>query len=259
MSDMTIQQGTVGQEIEVYANPLIMTSTTDWACSLTITAPDGTVVLTRAVTDTNVGATRFVDTLAVGETAALPVETYTMVITLVNILLVPAFISTETHNIMIEPAGAGYSNHEIVKGGNSFGTYAEILEELSMMPTLAQANGVDRLTMKAAAIQAWYNVGRLTVEFGNEIYTTLDFDEDVLSLLTATEVRKLRRAQLIETDFILGGNPVEQRRRLGLMSDSSGESAHFFRPSKPIELAICRDAAMELSPHVRYSAGVGRG
>ena len=82
-------------------------------------------------------------------------------------------------------------------------------------------------------------------------------DADI-GLLQPKTYQRLLRAQVIEADDVLGGNPIEARRRLGLISDSAGESAHFFRTSKPLNLPCCRGAIDELRGIVSWGLHVRR-
>lgn len=68
----------------------------------------------------------------------------------------------------------------------------------------------------------------------------------------------LKRAQVIEANFLLGGDPIEQVRSQGLMSQTVGESSQFYRATKPLELAISRRAIAELRGYVVYSLRRGR-
>lgn len=69
----------------------------------------------------------------------------------------------------------------------------------------------------------------------------------------------LRLAQVAEADVILGGDPIEARRRDGLMLESVGESKQMFRPGKPLELPVSRRALSYLGQFVSFSRRIGRG
>jgi hypothetical protein len=88
-----------------------------------------------------------------------------------------------------------------------------------------------------------------------------------LSLLTPTQYNNLpirfraalRKAQVAEADAILGGDPVEARRREGLMLESIGEVKQMYRAGKPIDLPVSKRALQYLSQFVTFSKRVGRG
>lgn len=69
----------------------------------------------------------------------------------------------------------------------------------------------------------------------------------------------LRKAQVAEADAILAQDPVEERRRQGLLSDAVGESRQTFKNSKPLELPVCKRALGYLSYFVTFGKRIGRG
>lgn len=255
LGHVTIVKGASGEPINV--GHTLMVDTANWMCRLEVKTDDE-VLLSRAVTD--IAAGQFVAALSKEEVNSFEVETYTLELTLTNGVDFPEpLVDVQVYMLFVEPAPATSANHSLSVGSNTFAPYANLLGQLTKMPMLMQAATVDRLSLKAACIQAWHNIGKLTVNFGNGYSTTRDFDVAAIGELSEQQRQQLIEAQLIEADFLLGGNPIEQRRRMGLMSDSSGESAHFFRPTKPVVLAVCRDAALALAPYVRFSAELGRG
>lgn len=88
-----------------------------------------------------------------------------------------------------------------------------------------------------------------------------------LALLTPTQFSflpirfkaALRQAQVTEADEIMGGDPVDVRRREGLLLESIGEVKQMFRPGKPIDLPVSRRALKYLSQFVTFSKRIGRG
>lgn len=88
-----------------------------------------------------------------------------------------------------------------------------------------------------------------------------------LSLLTPTQYGRLperfktalRLAQVAEADSILGGDPVELRRREGLLLESIGESKQMFRTGKPLDLPVSKRALRYLSAFVTMTKRIGRG
>jgi hypothetical protein len=69
----------------------------------------------------------------------------------------------------------------------------------------------------------------------------------------------LRLAQVAEADSILGGDPVELRRREGLLLESIGEVKQMFRTGKPLDLPVSKRALRYLSAFVTFSKRIGRG
>lgn len=68
----------------------------------------------------------------------------------------------------------------------------------------------------------------------------------------------LRRAQIYEADQILKGDPVGEKRRLGIVSESIGEAKMFFNARPPLRLALCEQAIDILSPHLLTRRRIGR-
>ena len=69
----------------------------------------------------------------------------------------------------------------------------------------------------------------------------------------------LRRAQLYEADQILKGDPVGDKRRAGVVSETIGEAKMFFNARPPLRLALCVQAMETLSPYLHSSRRIGRG
>lgn len=243
------------------SNPL----TNDWTCQVKVINGNGDELINRAVSETTGDAMRFLVYLTAAETSTLPVDVYYLVIEIENSVMTPAFNVEQRYILSVEPETAsGFASIVLTPGTNSFDTYENLLNHIMHMPNMDAALNSDRMKLKTALFRAWLNIGILSVEFLDtndkeiEPNSTYDFTTDIMAMLPETSLFKLRNAQCIEADFLLGGNPFEQRRRAGLMSDSTGESSHFMRPTKPVELPVCRDAAMALTPHVRYSAQTGK-
>lgn len=116
--------------------------------------------------------------------------------------------------------------------------------------------------IQIAMAQAWRNISHVSVNItvNNVTYTsTSELDPASLAEMDSKDRRLLIEAQIIEADFLLGGNPVEQRRRMGLMSESIGEVSQFFRTAKPLALPVCLDAIRRLSKFIYNSRRIARG
>lgn len=68
----------------------------------------------------------------------------------------------------------------------------------------------------------------------------------------------LAKAQLVEADVILGGDPIEAKRQQGLILDSIGESRQMFRRGTPLNLQVSRRALAYLSRFIITSKRLGR-
>lgn len=146
-------------------------------------------------------------------------------------------------------------------GVTGFGTMGELMIQSTRMPELDELLAFSPEKITEALAGAYFNIGRLNVELkaGNVTFnSTFDMKaEDVLALDTRDRLR-LIQAQLIEANFLLGGNPVEQRRRMGLLSESVGEVSQFFRTVRPVILPVSDDCARILSPYIRRSLRIAR-
>jgi hypothetical protein len=64
----------------------------------------------------------------------------------------------------------------------------------------------------------------------------------------------LRRAQIVEANVILGGDPVSdtlmKKRRDGILSEDTGQSKMMFRSSKPLDIGISRAALSYLTLYI---------
>lgn len=158
-------------------------------------------------------------------------------------------------------------------GQNSFGLYEDAVLEAFNRVDLAAFNSASKEEKIAALVTAYYNIGRLGVSFkGNSRYrhpvlpaerahlvrSTQDLDAQDLDALPTELRRQLMQAQLIEADDILGGNPIERQRLAGLLSHSAGESTHFYRTTKPLDLPVNRKTAQALWGIISYAVSISR-
>ena len=178
------------------------------------------------------------------------------------------FIAMSANELVIE------SENLLFPGENSFATYQQLTLESFDMTDLNTFRDATKDEQTAALITAYYNTGSMSVAF----YSNRDLSDpssvgaDELLRLTSTRkltasqllllkpevLKQLMRCQLAEADSILGGNPIERQRSLGLLSHSAGESTHFYRTTKPLELAISKRAAVELRGVINYAIRISR-
>lgn len=150
----------------------------------------------------------------------------------------------------------------LVAGVNSFGSYTEIAKEVALGDMGFYLREQKRMTQESILLQAWRNIAllQLHLETSTGLLYTNVYDMDEISYVTLPErtKRQLRQAQIIESDHLLGINPVEDRRRMGILSDKSGETGHFFRTAKPLDLPVYRETARHLKGLIVNSLHVGR-
>jgi hypothetical protein len=68
----------------------------------------------------------------------------------------------------------------------------------------------------------------------------------------------LRRAQVAEADDLLSGDPIEERRRMGLLSETIKDSSMMFRSGKPLDLGVSAKAFAYLRGYVQFRKTLGR-
>jgi hypothetical protein len=71
--------------------------------------------------------------------------------------------------------------------------------------------------------------------------------------------RALRQAQVVEANYILGGEPDDARRTAGVIEEKIGESTTKFVQGHMLTLPVCRRALGYLSYYVSFAKRIGRG
>lgn len=84
--------------------------------------------------------------------------------------------------------------------------------------------------------------------------TVQDFTES----FPAVFQNALKRAQLVEADNLLNGDPVGDKRRQGIITETIGESKVFLSSRAPLQLPICRAAIDQLSGYLYRSTQLRR-
>lgn len=238
-----------------------------------LTASSVSVVVTVAGVETHNAVVAFADAVANGivipgaatvitERRAFAVFTYEFKDDQGNL------ISAAANELVIE------SDNLLSAGENSFGTYQDLILESFDMTDLDAFKSATKEEQVAALITAYYNIGSMSVSFFQhrdledpstydqgdliEIGSTRKLTPGQLAALKASVRQQLKRSQLAEADSILGGNPIERQRILGLLSHAAGESTHFYRTTKPLELPISKRAAVELRGIINYVVRLSR-
>lgn len=166
---------------------------------------------------------------------------------------------------------------KLTKLTNSFGTLNELLLAKSDMSFLTDLDAVTTDTFQANAIEAWRRLARL-----NFRYKIIDSTADQLSYLQQrrdgyvyikdiTQITQseydsipdemktaLIRAQLVETAQIIAGDPLEDRREAGIVSETVGESKMFFNNRPPLKFPVSRKSLKELEGYFYWSNRLAR-
>ena len=150
----------------------------------------------------------------------------------------------------------------LIPGLNSFQSFSQASLVALDIPALAGWRGAADKDKIAALIEARIRICQLR-------FTNISEGADVGGLATVTPLQfgslsarfrlALCRAQVVEADAILGGDPVDVRRKEGLILESIGEVKQMFRGGKPLELPVSKRALKYLSPFVSFSQRIGRG
>lgn len=188
--------------------------------------------------------------------------------------MVELFVTGEQGIVKLSSEYVIEASSVIAVGINSLQTYPSavlLAYELPNLPGWNAASKTDRMNALAAAYR---NLGKLCLryvsddadnmtrvvtpaEWGSSNITDLNAGQ--LATLPAKYLESLRRAQVYEADFMLGGDEVGDIRRAGIMSATVGESSQFFRTQKPLEGFVCKRAMKELAGYLSNRVSVGRG
>ena len=213
------------------------------------------------------------DTFGVGdESVTVPVNSTvnTLPVGVLRALrVVELYVVSSAGTIKIEQGYFIESEEALVEGTNSFMGYNKALYISYEIPNLPAWNEASRKDRIAALIAARRNIAKLRFRYVFDAYQNI-VDNTVgvadLSLATLSQWQSMplefreaiQRAQLIEADYLLGGDEIGEYRRAGLMSITTGEAKQFFRPAKAIEGAVCRRAMKELTKWVLTHTRISR-
>lgn len=70
--------------------------------------------------------------------------------------------------------------------------------------------------------------------------------------------RAVKRAQLAEANVLLGGDPIADKRKSGMISETVGESSGFFSSKPYLNLPICQQAYEEVKRYVSLKVRIQR-
>lgn len=151
---------------------------------------------------------------------------------------------------------------------NSFATFEQALLYRLDLPALVGWDAATESEQIAAMVTAHDRMTRMTFRYRLSQqaveYNSMDWDEVYYWYVTDMRLRKmvdwvnwpsdfrkaLGIAQVIESDFILDGDPVTEKRDAGIMSMTTGEAKVFFNPKPPLRTTLCREAMRVLGPYL---------
>ncbi|MEO9387051.1 hypothetical protein [Chromobacterium phragmitis] len=121
---------------------------------------------------------------------------------------------------------------------------------LSLSMQLDGWSAADDARKTPALLEAWRRMRQLTFDLSGYQDDRGEVDQSgpftlndatrPLHTLPSRFIDALSVAQLLEADTILGGEPLQDKRLGGLMSETTGESSMMFRPGKPLEMPVSR-------------------
>lgn len=170
----------------------------------------------------------------------------------------------------IFPASVSYlvrANKRLVPVSNSFQTYEQALVAASQLPSVAAWEAADPEDRKNALEEAYRRLTAIGYRIrANEVQEDVIDDQDHIvrptrwPSMTISDWNKLpakfhaalRRAQVVEAADILTNDPAEYKRRLGVLSESIGESSMMFRSGKPLDLGISAAALSQLTGYIEF-------
>lgn len=107
--------------------------------------------------------------------------------------------------------------------------------------------------------EAWLRLNQLSFDTGvPDVFELESLTDEQWAEIPQSNINKMIRAVLVEANIIVGADPVGDRRRSGLLSDSNGESAQFFRQTRPFDAPMTKDALKYLSGLVLWGPRIGR-
>lgn len=254
---------------------------------------DGSVVVARAPLDTFGGGSEAVIEVSAEINAVATVDPATITAAQIDSFFVRESRTVElfctdaagntvllTSTYALEPA------ETLFAGLNSFQSFTQAELVAMDMPQLlgwSAANEKDKIAALIEArlqiCQLRFNIINSNVNWGQDNlnyvpegsyptpYAGMFMFNGNLALITPSNFVKLPprfkmalcRAQVAQADTVLGGDPVDVRRKEGLILESIGEVKQMFRGGKPLELPVSKRALKYLSPFVSFSQRIGRG
>jgi hypothetical protein len=157
---------------------------------------------------------------------------------------------------------------------NSFVTYPEALALRQEFANLAGWDVNDRPRQAAALAEAYRRLCRMSFTcpgvrsnqssvgyaafgtgtdepfFGGRRVRVSALTLEQFDALPETFRRALKRAQLAEANALLGGNPIADKRKAGMISETVGESSAFFQSKPYLNLPISQEAYEEVKRFV---------
>ena len=163
--------------------------------------------------------------------------------------------------------------HLLVIGDNSFQTYNQALVRAASMTDLGTWESSSEEKRIKALEEAYRTIAPINYRYTrdnwqdyaylsvDDVFSVLDLREltkDEILQLPAEFLEALQFGQIAEANFVLGGSRIEDKRSIGLMSETIGESSNMFRTGKPLKLPMSEAAMRYLQGYINFTVRAGR-
>jgi hypothetical protein len=191
--------------------------------------------------------------------------------------VVDLFVLSDGNTITLRSSYAVQQPDPLKVGENTFQSLAGADFQAAHMPNLDGWNNATTEQRIAALVDARIHICQLNftafdnrpegtvarntispAEFFGAARGLADVTADQFMQLPGVFRQALCLAQIAEANALLGGDPVDQRRKEGIVLDTVGESKQMYRVGKPLELPVCRRALSYLSGYITFAKGIAR-
>lgn len=188
--------------------------------------------------------------------------------------MVTALVTTATGSVTPDPIEytlAPAVSAQLTPGVNSFQGIGKAELVALDIPNLPGWSGADRPTRITAMVQARLNLDKLRYRYREMADDWMSYilpQFGISSLIQLTQAQYialpadfrfvLERAQIIEADDLIGGNPVTDKRIQGITSEKIGESTTQFSGVRPVRGLVCSRALNELARFVETRMRLSR-
>lgn len=174
------------------------------------------------------------------------------------------YVETATGTVLIEDHYRIAPETLLTIPDTSFQSVGSALLEASNMVNIEAFNSASTSDKIKALIQARHNIASLyfgvihsdtwqtRVTLDDEVGDLNDYDSASFASLDEDFLRALKRAQVIEADFLLsyGSDSMQAKLDMGLTSETIGESSQTFANSKRPQRRVCQRAMALLAKYV---------
>ncbi|MCY1200484.1 hypothetical protein GFK26_18500 [Variovorax paradoxus] len=191
-----------------------------------------------------------------------------------GIRIVELEVTTADGVTLLELAHQLETSKLLVPGINSFQTYyqavleAQLYTDETMAGWVSQAEpsvrvralseAFDRIRMMPVVIE-WENDQSIIRDVFNDPPRLRDLNSEQILRLDTRLMKALKKAQLVEANSILDGDPARQLRVAGIQSMTVGESSQNFSAGRPVDTnGVCESTAKILARWVRGRVRIGR-